>query len=82
MDTVDALKDLEAGHREKKRQYIFNDEDPPVEHILSNMVNPKILKITEKRNAKDTADDGPRSSPFAPHSSSYSSNSDSDCQAY
>ncbi|CDH56138.1 hypothetical protein RO3G_05723 [Lichtheimia corymbifera JMRC:FSU:9682] len=67
-DSVDALRRLESDHSKTKRQFRYKEDEYPVERMLSSLVNPRILKIAEKRHAKETADDGPKSSPFAAHS--------------
>lgn len=66
MHSVDALQGLEDDHCQKKRSSRYDKNRYTAERMLSSLVKPKIVKITEKLHAKVVADDGPASSPLGP----------------
>ncbi|KAI7874026.1 hypothetical protein K492DRAFT_222835 [Lichtheimia hyalospora FSU 10163] len=62
--TLAKIDDLEEAHKVKMKEYRY--KKLPKDRDLSCLVNPAIIKITERVHACYFVDDGPDSSPLIP----------------
>ncbi|KAG1183379.1 hypothetical protein G6F36_008492 [Rhizopus arrhizus] len=60
-ETLDTIKKLQISHKDNRKKSRYNSGETP--KLLSEIINPSIIKLTENEHKKGMADLGPFDSP-------------------
>ncbi|PHZ11008.1 uncharacterized protein RHIMIDRAFT_293200 [Rhizopus microsporus ATCC 52813] len=60
-ETLDTIKKIQSSHKDNRKKSRYNSEETP--RLLSEIINPSIIKLTENDHKKGMTDLGPFDSP-------------------